>query len=136
MNARDIFLPEYRKGVRDFIDFAQHKADSASWIKYPCKKYVNIVYHHIILVEEHLLHYSMNKKYTCWISHREDDPNEVMHDDDDTEDDSDTAGPIEHNSIEELLDDLHQGACSNVCMNIATSESNSDYKHNIWLEVE
>ena len=64
MNAREIFFPEYRKGVRDFIDFARHKTDSASRIKYPYKRCVNIVYHHIILVEEHLLNYGMDKKYT------------------------------------------------------------------------
>ena len=67
MNARGIFLPEYRKGVRDFIDFARHKTDSASRIKYPCKRCINLIYRHIILVEEHLLQYGMDKKYTCWI---------------------------------------------------------------------
>ena len=61
----------------------------------------------------------------------------MVRDDDDTEDDStDGAGPIEYSGIEELLDDLHQGTCSNVCMNTATSESNSDHEHNIRLEVE
>ena len=35
-----------------------------------------------------------------------------------------------------LLDDLHQGACSDVRMNIAASKSNFDHKHNIQLEVE
>ena len=55
MNARGIFLPEYQKEVRDFIDFARHKADSASRIKYLCKRCVNLVYRHITLVEEHLL---------------------------------------------------------------------------------
>ena len=67
MNARGIFLSEYQKGVRDFIDFAWYKTDSASQIKCPCKRCVNIVYHHITLVEEHLLQYGMDKKYTCWI---------------------------------------------------------------------
>ena len=57
MNARGIFLSAYRKEIRDFIDFARHKADCASWIKYPCKRCVNMVYHHIIFVEEHLLQY-------------------------------------------------------------------------------
>ena len=114
MNARDIFLPEYRKGVRDFINFTWHKADSASRIKYPCNRYVNLIYHHIILIQKHLLHYDMDKKYTCWIQHREGDPNEVVHDDDDTEDDSDAAGLVEHSGIEELLDDLYQDTCSNI----------------------
>ena len=62
MNARGIFLLEYQKRVRDFIDFAHNKANSASQIKCPCKRYVNLIYHHIILVEEHLLQYSMDKK--------------------------------------------------------------------------
>ena len=74
------------ESVRDFIDFAWYKANSASRIKYPCKRCVNMVYHHIILVKEHLLHYSMDKKYTCWIWYGEGDPNEVVRNDDDTED--------------------------------------------------
>ena len=61
MNVRDIFLPAYRKSVRDFSEFAQHKADSASRIKCLCKRCFNMVYHHIILVEKHLLYYGMNK---------------------------------------------------------------------------
>ena len=120
-------MPEYRKGVRDFIDFARHKANSASRIKCLCKRCVNVVYHHITLVEEHLLRYGMDKKYTCWIQHGEDDLNEIVHNDDDTEDDSDVTKPIEHDGIEELLDDLHQGVCSNVCMSTSASEGNSDH---------
>ena len=88
------------------------------------------------VLEEHLLHYGMDKKYICWIQHGEDDPNEVVHDDDDIEDDSDVARPIEHSGIEKLLDDLHQDTYSNICMSTTASESNSDYEHNIWLEVE
>ena len=53
-----------------------------------------MIYHHITLVEEHLLYYDMDKKYTCWIWHGEGDLNEMVRDDDDTEDDSDAAGPI------------------------------------------
>ena len=96
MNVRGIFLSEYRKDVRDFIEFARHKADSTSRIKCPCKRCVNMVYHHIILFEEHLLHYGMDKKYTCQIWHGEGDPNEVVRDDDDTKDDSDVAKPVEY----------------------------------------
>ena len=107
MNARDIFLSEYQKGVRDFIQFAWHKADSASQIKCPCKKCVHMVYRHITLVEKYLLCYGMDKKYTRWIWHGEDDLNEVVHNDDDTEDDSDAAESIEHDGIGELLDNLH-----------------------------
>ena len=59
-----------------------------------------------------------------------------MHDDDDTEDDSDANGPVEHTGIGELLYDLYQGACLNVWMNTAASESNSDHEYNIQLEVE
>ena len=65
MNTTEIFLSEYRKGVRNFIEFARHKADNASRIKCPCKRCVNMVYRNIILVEEHLLCYGMDKKYTC-----------------------------------------------------------------------
>ena len=50
-------------------------------------------------------------------------------DNDDTEDDSDVDGSVEHSGIGELLDDLHQSACSNVCMNTAASESNSDHEY-------
>ena len=78
----------------------------------------------------------MDKKCTCWIWHGEGDPNEVVRDDNDTEDDSDAAGPVKHSGIEELLDNLHQGTCSNVWMNTAASESNFDYEHNILLEIE
>ena len=60
----------------------------------------------------------MDKKYTRWIWHGEGDSNEVVRDDDDTEDDSDAAGPVEHSGIRELLDDLHQGVCSNVRMRL------------------
>ena len=67
MNSRCIFLPEYRKGVQDFFEFAQYKVDSASRIKCPYKRCVNMVYHHITLVEEHLLQYDIDKKYTYWI---------------------------------------------------------------------
>ena len=97
-----------------FMDFARHKADSASRIKCTCKRCVNIVYCYITLIEKYLLHYGMDKKYTCWTWHGEGDPNEVVHDNDDTKDDSDADGPVKHSGIEELLDDLHQGACSNV----------------------
>ena len=95
-----------------------------------------MVYHHITLVEEYLLQYSIDKKYTCWTWHGEDDPNEVVRDDDDTKDDSDADGSVEHMGIGELLHDLHQGACSNVQVNTAASESNSDYEHNIQREIE
>ena len=78
----------------------------------------------------------MDKKYTCWTWHEKDDWNEVVCNDDDIEDDSDADGPVEHSGIGELLDDLHQDACSNVCMNTAASESNSDHEHNNGLEVE
>ena len=61
------FLSEYRKGVRDFIKFTQYKTDSTSRIKYPCKRCVNMVHRHIILIEEYLLPYGMDKKYTCWV---------------------------------------------------------------------
>ena len=118
------------------MDFAQHKVDSSSRIKYLCKRYVNIVYHHITLVEEHLLQYGIDKKYTCWIWHGEGDLNEVVCDDDDTEDDNDADGSVEHRGIGELLDDLCQGGCSNICMNTTASESNSNHEHNIRLEVE
>ena len=83
------------------------------------------------MFEKHLLQYGMDKKYTCWTQHGEGNPNEVVHDDDETENDSDANGPVEHSGIGKLLDDLHQGACSNVRMNTAASESNSDYEHNI-----
>ena len=95
-----------------------------------------MVYHHITPVEEHLLHYGMDKKYTYWIWHGEGDPNEVVRNDNDTEDDSDTAEPVKYSGIEELLDDLHQDVCSNVYMSTSASEDNSDHKHNIWLEIE
>ena len=115
------------------MEFARHKADNASRIKYPCKRCVNLVYRYVTLVEKHLLQYGIDKKYTCWIQHGEGDPNEVVYDDDDTEDDSDAAGPIKHSGIEKLLDDLHQGASSNVRMSTTTSENNSDLEHNIHL---
>ena len=136
MNIRGIFLLEYRKDVRDFIEFVRHKTDSASRIKYLCKRYINMVYRHITLVEEYLLRYGICKKYTYWIWYGEDDPNEVVRDDDDTEDDSDAAEPIKYGGIEKLLDDLHQGACLNIRMSTTASESNSDHEHNIRLEVE
>ena len=60
----------------------------------------------------------------------------MVRDDDDTEDDSDAAGPIEDSGIGELLDDLHHDVYSNVRMSTTASESNYDHKHNIWLEVE
>ena len=88
------FLSEYPKRIQDFIEFARHNADSTSRIKYPCKRCVNILYRHITFVEEHLLHYGMDKKHTYWIWHGQDDSNEVVRDDDDTEDDSDFAGPV------------------------------------------
>ena len=90
-----------------------------------------MVYRHITLAEEYLLQYGMDKKYTCQTWYGKDDPNEVVYNDNDTEDDNDADGPIEHSGIGELLDDLHQGVCSNVRMNTAASESNSDHKHNI-----
>ena len=95
-----------------------------------------MVHHHISLVEKYLLRYGMDKKYTYWIWHREGDLNEVVYDDDDTEDDSNTIESIEHSDIRELLDDLHQDVCSNVCMSTSASEGNSDHEHNIQLEVE
>ena len=69
----------------------------------------------------------MDKKYTCWIWHEEDDPNKVVRDNNDTEDNSDAAKPVEHNGIGELLDDLYQVVCSNVCISISASEGNSDH---------
>ena len=67
-----------------------------------------MVYHHISFVEEHLLCYGMDKKYTHRIWHRESDPNKVMRDNDDIEDDSDAVESVEHDGIGSLLDDLHQ----------------------------
>ena len=131
MNARGIFLPKYRKGVWNFIEFTWHKADYASRIKCPCKRCVNMVYHHITLIEDHLARYGMDKKYTRWIWHGEGDPNEVVHDD--TEDDSDAAKLAEHDGIRELLDDSYQDICSNVCISTSVFEDNSDHEHNIRL---
>ena len=73
----------------------------------------------------------MDKKYTCWIWHGEGDPNKVVCDDDDTEDDSDAGGRVEHSGIGELFDNVHQGACSNVRLSTIASESNSDHEYNI-----
>ena len=86
-----------------------------------------MVYHHITLVEEHLLRFGMDKKYARWIWYGEGDPNEVVCDNDDTKDDSDTAKPVEHGGIGELLDDLHQDVCLNVHMSTSASEGNSDH---------
>ena len=69
----------------------------------------------------------------CWILHGEGDLNEVVRDDNDTEDDSDAAGLVEHSGIGELLDNLHQDACSNVRMSTTVSKSNFDHEHNICL---
>ena len=81
------------------MEFARRKADNTNRIKYPCKRCVNMVYYHISLVEEYLLCYGMDKKYTRWLWHEEGDSNEVMHDDDDIEDDKDAAEPVEHDGI-------------------------------------
>ena len=90
-----------------------------------------MVYHHISLVEEHLLCYGIDTKYTRWIWYREGDLNEVAHDDDDIEDDSDAVKPIKYDGIDSLLDDLHQGVHSNVSMSTSISEGSFDHKHNI-----
>ena len=74
----------------------------------------------------------MDKKYTCLIWHGEDNPNEVVRDDDDTEDDSDAAEPVKYGGIGELLDDLYQDVCSKVRMSTSTSEGNSDHEH-YWV---
>ena len=53
----------------------------------------------------------------------EGDLNEVMHDDDNTEDNSDATEPIEHGGIGELLlNDLYLGVCSNIRMSTNASE--------------
>ena len=64
------------------------------------------------------------------------DPTEVVRDDDDTEDDSDAAEPVEYGGIGELLDDLYQGVCLSIRISTGASEGNSNYEHNIRLEVE
>ena len=86
-----------------------------------------MVYHHISLVEEHLLHFDMDKKYTRWIWHGEGDPNEVVYDDDDI----DAAEPIEHGGIGSLLDDLHHHSTSNVSISTYASQGSSDHEYNI-----
>lgn len=58
-----------------------------------------MVYRQISLVEEHLLHFGMDKKYIHWIWHGESDPNEVVFDDDDIEDDNDAEEPVELGGI-------------------------------------
>ena len=90
-----------------------------------------MIYHHISLVEEHLLCYGMDKKYTCWIWHGEGDLNEVVRDDDNIEDDSDATKPIEHGDIGLVLDDLYQDVRSNVSMSTSTSKDSSDHEYNI-----
>ena len=54
-----------------------------------------------------------------------------MHDNGDTEDDSDAAKPIKYDGIGSLLDDLHQDVRSNIPMSISASEGSSNHKHNI-----
>ena len=127
MNVRGIFLPEYRNGVHNFIEFACQKADTASRIKCPCKRCRNIFYHHISLVEEHLLHYGMDKSYTHWIWHEEGDPTEVMSDDDD----SDADALPKHGGINSLLDDLRQGIHSNMFVGSNASDIRPDHELNI-----
>jgi Transposase family tnp2/Domain of unknown function (DUF4218)/Transposase-associated domain len=140
MNARGIFLPVYRQGVRNFIEFARPKADSAGRIKCPCKRCVNYVYRHISLVEEHLLRFGMDKKYTRWVWHGEGDPyapvrheghQMVMRHDDHREDVGGAAEPAEHSGIGSLLHDLHQGVQSNVPITTCAPESSSDHEHHI-----
>ena len=73
----------------------------------------------------------MDEKYTCQIQHRLGDPNEVVRDNDDTEDDSDAAEPIKNDGIGSVLDHLHQDIHSNVPMSTSAFEDSSYHEHNI-----
>ena len=65
-----------------------------------------------------------------------DNPNEVVHDDNNNEDDSNADKTVEHDGIGELLDDLYQDIWSNVRISTSASEDNFDHEHNIRLEGE
>ena len=68
MQLRGRYLPEYVKGVEEFIEFARASVDESNRIRCPCTKCINTNFMHIDDVRDHLLDLDkgMYRKYTQW----------------------------------------------------------------------
>ncbi|KAL2921708.1 Receptor-type tyrosine-protein phosphatase C [Bienertia sinuspersici] len=63
--------PEFKAGVREFIDFVVKNSEINS--KLPCHYYMchNLLYHRVDEVLKHLSKWAFHRTYTSWIWHGE-----------------------------------------------------------------
>ncbi|XP_026410286.1 uncharacterized protein LOC113305467 [Papaver somniferum] len=71
MRITDIYSPEYREGVRKFIDFAMKNGTCAKTCAFPCRKCENRHPLGFSIVRTHLYEHGVDKTYTTWSLHGE-----------------------------------------------------------------
>ena len=99
MQAKNRFGPEYKEGVKEFMEFARDRADSGNRIRCPCRKCKNMIHKTLDKVEDDLFIVGIDQGYTWWIHHGEDfhqrvEATEVL------------ADPIVPNEEDEDVDDM------------------------------
>ncbi|KAK9162792.1 hypothetical protein Syun_003694 [Stephania yunnanensis] len=100
MQLRNIYWPEYIKGIRDFITIARGVLDKASRTRCPCRSCNNRYYEHIDIVEKLLKKNGMDKNYPQWVHHGENYT--TMNNDHAFESDSDDEEEVD--GVEDLLE--------------------------------
>lgn len=109
-------LPEYEKGVDEFLDIAFTCPGVDDTIRCPCRNCLNFFHLNRDDVKYHLFYYGMDEKYDPWIHHGEnfygtssDDEEDDI--DDRDEDLDDVAMPETHDDVQtlEMLYDIHRG---------------------------
>ena len=71
MDISDRRLPQYEKGVNEFLEFAFEKIDEGRAVRCPCKKCNNNLFRTRESIYEHLIIHGINKDYKHWFHHGE-----------------------------------------------------------------
>ncbi|XP_042944837.1 uncharacterized protein LOC122278720 [Carya illinoinensis] len=117
MHLTNRFSTTYVEGVNQFISIARDHADKLGRIRCPCVKCKNGYYRIINVVEDHLFIKGIDKNYTQWIFHGED---EIWNESQVNEND----GLENVDDIEEMLDDIYMGTFMDT--NIGESSTSQD----------
>jgi hypothetical protein len=65
---------QYLKGVEEFLTMARQCVDVNGIMRCPCRDCGNRYFRHIELVGSYLYQHGIDRTYTRWIFHREEDP--------------------------------------------------------------
>ncbi|XP_042941123.1 uncharacterized protein LOC122275881 [Carya illinoinensis] len=114
---------EYAEGVNHFLSMAQSIAPSSDSIRCPCRDCRNNFFQPFTVVRDHLFLRGIDRSYTQWIFHGEDDPFHANRSDD-PDDGDDTGEYID--DVDEMLDDIRVGSFVDDITGLNASGSDDD----------